>query len=87
MRTIDLTKENLGLGEAIEMARKGPVLVLATDGKEFFLSEADDFEREVETLRSSPVFQRFLDMRSASKAVTPLAEIEREIDRDLTGKG
>ena len=87
MKTIDLTKGSLDLDEVLEMAREGPVLLLTTDGKEFLLSEADDFDREVEGLRSSKAFQRFLDERSASKATIPLSEIEREIDRDLPERG
>ncbi len=69
------------------MARKGPVLLLTRDGKEFLISEADDFEREVEALRSSRAFQHFLDDRSASKGNIPLSEIERAIDRELSEKG
>ena len=44
---------------------------------------ADDFEREVEILRRSQAFQRFLDERSASKSTIPLKEIEKEIEREL----
>ena len=45
---------------------------------------ADDFERELETLRGSQVFQRFLDERSKGKGAIPLEEIEQEIERELT---
>jgi hypothetical protein len=44
---------------------------------------ADDFEQEVETLRQSQAFQRFLDERSASPRRIPLEEIEAEIDQEL----
>jgi hypothetical protein len=69
--------------DLIDMARREPVLLVAADGKEFFLSEADDFEREVEALRSSPSFQRFLEERSKGGKTIPLAEIEREIDEEI----
>ena len=69
--------------EVIQLARKEPVLLLTSDGKEFLIFEADDFEREVETLRGSQAFQRFLDERSASKSTIPLKEIEKEIEREL----
>ena len=87
MRTINLAEEKLALEEVIQLARKEPVLLLTSDGKEFLISEADDFEREVETLRASQAFQRFLDERSKSKSAIPLEEIEREIERELAKPG
>ena len=83
MRTINLAKEHLSLEEVIQLAQKEPVLLLTSDGREFLISEADDFEREVQTLRGSQAFQRFLDERTASKSTTPLEEIEKEIEREL----
>ena len=83
MRTVNLTEEKLGLEEVIKLARKGPVLLLTSDGKEFVVSEADDFEREVEALRGSRAFQRFLDERSKSKRAIPLEEVEKEIEKEL----
>ena len=58
-------------------------MLLTADGQEFFISLADDFEQEVETLRQSQAFQRFLDERSASPRRIPLEEIEAEIDQEL----
>ena len=45
---------------------------------------ADDFEREVQTLRGSPAFQKFLKERSQGNGAIPLEEIEQEIERELT---
>lgn len=83
MKTVDLEKEKPNLSEVIDLARKEPVLLRTADGKEFFISEADDFEREVETLRGSQSFQRFLDERSASMGGFSLDEIEKEIEKEL----
>lgn len=58
-------------------------MLLTADGKESLLAEADDFDREVQALRASPAFQRFLDVRSRSTARVPLEEIEAEIERVL----
>ncbi|MEX0801768.1 MAG: hypothetical protein WD688_00340 [Candidatus Binatia bacterium] len=87
MKTIDLQKEKLDLDGVIKIARREPVLLMTPDGKEFCIAEADDFEREVEALRGSQAFQRFLDERSASRKRIPLEEIEAEIDQELTKKG
>ena len=56
----------------------------ASDGKEFFISEADDFEKEVEMLRGSQAFQKFLDERSMCKHRIPLEDIEKEIQKELS---
>ncbi len=84
MKTLNLEKENPNLRKVIEIARREPVLILASDGKEFFLSEADDFEREVELLGRSQAFQRFLDKRSACTHKIPLDEVEKEIEKELS---
>jgi PHD/YefM family antitoxin component YafN of YafNO toxin-antitoxin module len=84
MKTVNLEKEKLNLEEVINLARKEPILLLTSDGKEFYISEADDFEREVEVLRGSRAFQRFLDERSACAPRIPLEEIENEIENELT---
>jgi len=84
MKTLDLEKENPNLEEVINLARKEPVLLLTSDGREFFVSEADDFEREVEALRGNRAFQRFLDERSACPRRIPLEEIEREVEKELS---
>lgn len=51
--------------------------------REFVLTEADDFEREVESLRRSSTFQQFLEERSKDQRRIPLEEVEREIEQDL----
>jgi PHD/YefM family antitoxin component YafN of YafNO toxin-antitoxin module len=52
MRTVNLAEEPLDLPALLNMAGQEPVLLLTPDGKEFVLIEADDFEREVESLRA-----------------------------------
>lgn len=83
MKTVNLEKENLALEEVINLARQEPVLLLTSDGKGFFISEADDFESEVEKLRQSAAFQKFLDERAASATGIPLEELEKEIEKEL----
>lgn len=86
MKTINLEKEKLDLKEVIKLAQKESILLLTSDGKEFFISEADDFEKEVEMLRGSHAFQRFLDDRSMCKPRISLEEIEKEIEKELSEK-
>ncbi|ODS30839.1 MAG: hypothetical protein SCARUB_04049 [Candidatus Scalindua rubra] len=86
MKTVNLEKEKMNLKEVINLARKEPVLLLTPDGEEFFISEADDFEKEVEILRGSTAFQKFLDERAECKHRIPLEDIEKEIEKELVGQ-
>jgi hypothetical protein len=79
VKTIDLGQQEVDLSAVIDLARQEPVLLIAPDGREFCLVEADDFDKEVETLRQSRAFQDFLDARSACPRRIPLEEIEREL--------
>lgn len=83
MRTIDLADERMDIAAIIAIASNEPVILLTPDGREFFVSEADDFDKEVDTLRASEAFQRFLDERSQSKRRISLAEIESDIATEL----
>jgi hypothetical protein len=84
VKTIDLTKERIGLMDLLRLARQEPLLLLTEDGNEFVLSEADDFEHEVATLRASHPFQQLLDARSQAQKSVSLDELEREIDQELS---
>jgi hypothetical protein len=86
MKTIRLDEVKLDLDSAINLARNEPLLLLTADGQEFFMSLADDFEQEVESLRHSQAFQRFLDERSACPRRITLEEIEAEIDQELAAQ-
>ena len=81
MKTVNLEERKIDLEAAIDLARQEPLLLVTPDGHEFLLGEADDFEKEVEALRNSQAFQRFLDERSRSTGRISLAEIEAESDR------
>lgn len=86
MKTIDLAEEKLNLEALLDLARKEPVVLLTAHGKEFVIAEADDFEREVEALRGSRAFQRFLEERFKSASRVSLEEIEAEIDKEIAGQ-
>ena len=83
MKTINLEEEKLDLEAVLSLSRQEPVLLLTPDGKEFCIAEADDFEREVETLRGGPAFQQFLEERSKCTRRVALEEVEAEIEKEL----
>ena len=84
MNIIDLTHQHLDSLHALELAHDGPLLLIAPDGREYVLAEADDFDREVELLRSSTAFQQFLDQRLAAKHQRrPLTDVLRDIEAEI----
>jgi hypothetical protein len=87
MKTVNLAREKFDLEAVINLARTEPVLLLTPDGREFCIAEADDFEREVKSLRESQAFQRFLDERSTCAIRIPLTEIENELEVELSNQG
>jgi hypothetical protein len=81
MKTIDLAQQKLDVEQLLNLARQGPVLLLTAEGEEFCVAEADDFEKEVETLRNSRAFQQFLDERSKDKRTIALEELEKALEQ------
>lgn len=89
MKLINLAEETVDITQVLELAQEGPVVLLAADGREYVLAEADDFDREVEQLRNSIAFQHFLDQRSAyrtTKRRIPLDVIRQEIEAELAAQ-
>ena len=89
MKLINLAEQPIDITHALELAQEGPVVLLAADGREYVLVEADDFDHEVEQLRNSIAFQRFLDERSAyqtAKRRIPLDVIRQEIKAELAAQ-
>lgn len=78
MKTIDLKKESANLPDVIGAACMEPVLIISDDGKEFIVSQADDFDEEVENLRNSLNFQSFLDERMKCETRFSIEDIEKE---------
>jgi hypothetical protein len=85
MRSVDLRDEKVDLTGLLHLAEEGAVLVVAGDGHEFIVVEADDFDSEVDALRNSSRFQSFLDQRMKSPARIPTEDIEKEIEQELSG--
>jgi hypothetical protein len=84
MKVIDLTHQHVDILHALELAHDGPLVLIAPDGREYVLAEADDFDREVELLRSSTAFQQFLDERLAAKHHRrPLTAVLRDVEAEI----
>ena len=79
MKIIDLTETHLSIDEILRMARFDMVLIHGTDGVQYILEEADEFEREVAALGQSEKFMTFLQKRAEEPGGRPLNEIAQEL--------
>jgi hypothetical protein len=84
MNILDLSHQSVDIFHALELAREGPLILIAPDGREYVLAEADDFDREVELLRSSTAFQQFLDARIATRHQRrPLTDVLQDVETEI----
>lgn len=79
MKTIDLTKKNLSLDEALRSARGESLLLKCSNGEQFVISVADDFATEVELLRKNHAFLDLLDSCKKDETSVSLVEAERRL--------
>jgi hypothetical protein len=78
MKTIDLTRETLTLGDLLALAKEGAVLIHSASGEDYFLEQADDFQREAAELGASEAFMSFLRDRAQEKGTVTLDEARRK---------
>ena len=83
MKTVHLNKESPTVGDLLTMARKKSVLLVSRDGTSFVLEEADEFDREVTELGSSPRFMRFLKRRSTEQGVIGIEQFAEELSKKI----
>lgn len=87
MKRINLIDHPVDMTELLTLMQEGPVVLLAPNGKEYLVAEADDFEQEVEQLRTSTAFQAFLDERSTHRrSRRDLTDVAREVEAELAAQ-
>jgi len=82
MKTVNLADGDRSVTELIELAKSEPVLVHATDGTEFVIEEADQFEREAAALGASDKFMAFLKNRSQGEKEIPASDVAKRLAID-----
>ena len=86
MKTIDAgTISNIG--ELLDLAKDGTVLLTTSEGREFILTEVgeldeDDFDAEIEAISRNREFMAFLEERSRETKRIPLAEVKKRLGLD-----
>jgi hypothetical protein len=79
MTTIDLRQHKTTIEELLHLADGDIVVIIAENGREFVLEEADDFEKEVAWLSGSAKFIDFLKVRAKEPATISIDDLEKEL--------
>ncbi len=79
MKTINLAAHPVTVDELLHFARSEVVMLIAQDGHEYLVEEADEFETEVTRLGQSVRFMRFLEERRQEAGAISLEELERQL--------
>ncbi|MDI6794230.1 MAG: hypothetical protein QME81_15435 [bacterium] len=86
MKTIDLKDRKVSFDNLLTLAISDSLLILAKNGHEYILEEADEFEKEVMMLGQSERFMSFLEGRRKEKGTISLEEIERKMNSGRSRK-
>jgi hypothetical protein len=79
MTTVDLRQNEITIKELLHLADKEAVVIVAENGREFVLEEADEFDKEIAALSNSEKFINFLKERAKEPATLSLDEVEKEL--------
>jgi hypothetical protein len=81
MKTVNVTDASR-LAELLDLAEEESVLLKTPEGREFILSEVDDFDAEVQAVRQNRDLMEFLDQRSRSEKTYTIEEMRKKLDLD-----
>jgi hypothetical protein len=79
MKVIELKQTQPTLEEVIGLAEDELVVLRRPDGSVFALSQMDDFDLEVESLKNNPEFMALLKKWSQDKPAISLKELRDEL--------
>ncbi len=79
MTTVDLRQNEITVKELLHLADNEAVVIVAENGREFVLEEADEFDKEIAALSGSEKFINFLKERAKEPASLSLDEVEKEL--------
>jgi hypothetical protein len=79
MKIIDVPQDSEEILKLLEQAREDDLLLRTTDGSEFTLTAADDFDEEIRRTRANKELMAFLDERAKEPATIPLEDVKREL--------
>lgn len=79
MKIIELQQTQPTLNEVIGLAEQELIVLRRPDGSVFALSQVDDFDLEVESLKSNPEFMALLRQWSQEKPAISLEDLRSEL--------
>jgi hypothetical protein len=78
MKTIELEKTSSDVSNLLEQARADEVVVVRlADGSEFLVISLDEFDHEIDQIRSHPGLVSLLESRARQSPATTLDEVKR----------
>jgi hypothetical protein len=80
VKVIELADSQPTLDEVMGLAKDELVVIRKPDGSVFAVSQVDDFDVEVELLRSNPEFLAFLKQLSQEEASISIEDLRKELD-------
>jgi hypothetical protein len=78
MKTVDLTAAS-NLSDLLALAAEETILLKTPEGREFVLTELDDFDEEIASIRRNRELLELLDTRSGKSETSSLAEVRRRL--------
>jgi hypothetical protein len=82
MRTIDLSTTNPNLTEILSLACEETIVIRTPEGREFVISEVDDFTREVALTGQNQELMEFLTQRSKETKRHSLSKVRDMLNRE-----
>ena len=79
MKVIDVERAAPSLEEVMNLADSDLVVLRQTNGKVFAVSQVDEFDWEVELLKSNPEFMAFMEKLSQEKATISSRQLREEL--------
>ncbi len=89
MKAINVSRTSPTLREVLELAGEDNVLLRTSEGRQYVLTEIDDFAEEVAKVRNNKTIMRLLGKRSKEEAPFTLSQVREELEgrKGREGKG
>ncbi|MEC4819715.1 MAG: hypothetical protein SAK29_41570 [Scytonema sp. PMC 1069.18] len=82
MRTIDISTTNPNLTEILSLASEETIIIRTPEGREFVISEVDDFIHEVALTEQNQELMEFLAQRSKETKRHSLSKVRDMLNRE-----
>jgi hypothetical protein len=81
MKKVTVTTAS-SLTELLDLAEEESVLLKTPEGREFILSEVDDFDAEIEAVSQSRELMEYLDERWREQETYTIDEVRKKLELD-----